>query len=494
MKLAIILGQSDYQNTTKLPACKNDLVTMNKIVQARSDFDQILLIDDSIKLASDAKQRLIDFVEIHKNQNIDEVFFYFSGHGDFDGKEFYYIWNDYNQTKKRQTSLQSTEIDELFRQLNPKLLIKVIDACHSGVAYLKDSEIIEKFLTESKSTFQKCYFFFSSQNDQYSLADSNFSYFSNSFFQSLNQAEGKRLRFKDIIDYISDTFEQSGKQTPFFVTQADFTEIFCVITTQIKEALGVFLAIDSHNMIEIGTKKSNLVNLIMKDAERYVDLATAHECLISALNHIMSLELDEEILECFEKRVEIFEAYDNIPGIKSLAGWLHKNGTELYADVTYETEKYRERVPKYTTPASIALRAASMLFDDDSNYKIVENYRDIPSGFILNIELPHKVIFLTLVSRFPNVLNYSFVLIPILSRTQIYYFYAKLNYIRTDWDTQSINSENVKWSYEVLNFRVSEIKDRISELVQENLFSVILDDLSNKFAPSQLKSELKEEK
>jgi hypothetical protein len=52
------------------------------------------------------------------------------------------------------------------------------------------------------------------------------------------------LRYKDVIDFVSDAFADDLNQTPFFVVQADFTEHFCSVSPTLREAVQKALGIN----------------------------------------------------------------------------------------------------------------------------------------------------------------------------------------------------------------------------------------------------------
>ena len=87
-------------------------------------FAEVLLIDSETS-SNSVKQRLIDFVARHKDGDINDIVFYFTGHGDFHDGEFYYMLSDYRSSARKQTSLENTELDNLIRSLRPALFGKL---------------------------------------------------------------------------------------------------------------------------------------------------------------------------------------------------------------------------------------------------------------------------------------------------------------------------------------------------------------------------------
>lgn len=481
MKVALTLGQSDYQSLNKLPSCKNDLLYFAKIIDGTKSFNRHLIVDDSTSTASAAKDKIIQFIESCKSEQVDELLLYFTGHGDFDGEEFYYIWADYTKPKKRQTSLQNSEIDTLLKQLNPKLVIKIIDACNSGVPYIKESDVIEKYLSSSKQSFQNCYFLFSSQNDQYSLADINMSYFTNTFLQSLNQEIGKKIRYKDIIDYISDSFEQSGKQTPFFVTQADFTDVFCSINDDIKKILQDIKSVGSGDPASGLPTKQSLLDLVKQDAKKYVSFDTVLICINIIFKKLEKIELIPELNDFYNYKILILDSYDTVPKIDTIANWILKNKSGIYADIIYSNEFYYERILK--NPVSLAALAGVYDKDDDDHYKTVKKIRKNAKSFDLKVNLPYKALELIFETSTPNLTNYSFTILPLISRTQVIIFFTKMNYVRTGWDDQKRDDSSANWSYSTFEYNVADIEKYVESIVRDNFQNAIKEDLLQRFTP-----------
>ena len=237
MNLAIVITASQYNPPRiPLPACDCDADLIEALVGSSSDFDDKLFLRN-LPDSAVIKKKLTEFIAQYKGSDIDQVFFYFSGHGDFSGDELFYLLPDYDEKQKRQTSLENSELDSLLRGLQPNTAVKVIDACHSGVPYIKDTDAFQNYIKGTKDEFKKCYFMFSSHLDQASYQNAEFSFFTKSFVQAIAQHKADSVRLKDIIDYVADAFSGNSQQTPFFVVQADFTESFCRVTESLRKRL-----------------------------------------------------------------------------------------------------------------------------------------------------------------------------------------------------------------------------------------------------------------
>ena len=110
MNIAILIGISEYTNLQTLSACKNDVNILNSILSKNEKYDDILFINNETS-SRNVKNKVIEFVKKYKDEDINEIFIYFSGHGYFDGEEFYYICSDFDKNKIKQTSFENKEFD-----------------------------------------------------------------------------------------------------------------------------------------------------------------------------------------------------------------------------------------------------------------------------------------------------------------------------------------------------------------------------------------------
>jgi hypothetical protein len=236
MNVAVVIGVTKYARYAPLPACKADADLVAAILRGTTRYDQVVTITENTD-SSAVKSLITKLINQLSGKQIEEFFFYFSGHGDFSGEDFHYLLTDFDQSKYKQTSLSNLEIDNLIRGMSPALTIKVVDACNAGVTYVKDIGSLEKHLTKESKVFRSCYFMFSSLQTQSSYQDKHFSAFTKSFCRSILTSSQDSVRYKDIIDFVSDDFDGDTHQTPLFVNQARFTETFATNANRIKESI-----------------------------------------------------------------------------------------------------------------------------------------------------------------------------------------------------------------------------------------------------------------
>ena len=416
MNVAIVLAVSNYISPgNNLPASKKDGEIISGILDATKKFDKILTINNN-ESSSQTKEILSNFFIELRNVQIEEVFFYYSGHGEFSNDEFYYLLSDFDNKRKNQTSLQNNEIDDLIRTLNPKIVVKVIDACQSGTSYIKESDVLTKYFNETKKGFNKCYFLNSSLSNQSSYQDDNLSFFTYSFVQALKDHPTSEIRYKDIIDFILDEFNGNPDQTPFFVIQAELTEKFCSLTLDFK----TFLA----GNIVGGDGKSEqksaptLLELVQSTAKEYVDKDGAIDAMEFCKTEIQKMTLDKEIDDLYDLEIHFLKDNNTLVGVKTIGRWL-KNNTHAF----FATPQYSE------------------YYDEDGETVYL-------SGYDLLIEgTTYKAAVVEISGRFPNVKSYRCNIALLISKKQMTFFYSILQYIENGWDEKNVIEDGMKWIY-----------------------------------------------
>lgn len=476
MRIGILIGISEYDNCGNLPGCDNDINAISEVLKSSKEFDEIKVFSKNVE-SKNIKSELSKLFEEWKGQSIDELFFYFSGHGSFIGNEFYYILSDYEESQKRQTSLQNSEIDSMIKSIKPKMVTKVIDACQSGISYIKgNTNIVEKYYVKTADNFDKCYFLHSSMTTQYSYQNDDLSDFTKSFLKAINKSDKPSIRYKDIIDFISDEFEKSTDQTPFFITQADHTERFLDTSPELQKIISKYIN-ESKKEIEIlkddlPVKYNSYIEKIKKEAEIY---ATQKEVLI-LLNRIKEqiteTALNPEFNELYRFKFSFEYNLKNLPKGILIARWLEDNPNDFFAKPDYERIPYQEEETRVNPFISIT----SMMRGN----KVVTKYRNELIGFEHTIDIPYKYVSIDFVPLYPNLKQYALLLTFVISKKDIKFFYAFTGYNETDWSRRDIIN-NFKWSSS--DYLIKET-EQIFEFIKEKMLETetkLVDIIKEKF-------------
>ena len=494
MNIAILMGQSEYLYAQKLPGCKNDLKVMSDIIIATNKYKQILCLDDNCKTAYDAQNKIVTFLESLESENIEECFVYFSGHGDFDGSNFYYVWQDYDPGNKTSTCLINSDIDNLIRKISPKLFVKVIDACNSGVNYIKSLETIKKFLEENKHGFQDCYFMFSSQNSQSSYANINMSDFTRGFLQALKGESGKIIRYTNIINYLAEQFEGNKQQIPQFVVQGTLADVFCTLNDTIVKILEKIFVL--RNPVISISETSNIMDSLLcsveEDAKKYVTFSTVTAILSEIAEYLKSIEIDKELRSIFDIEIIQGKDYSAVPKIDSIADWADSAKSQLFVSIQRKKVEYKKKVPKNAFSAYSLFPSIYGGIPDDE-YKTITETRYDPVGISTELSLPYQYLDIHLKSKYPNILDNSFYVVPILCRKKLYLFYSKFNYVRSNWTGQSLSPSGIKWKFMEYEFDFNNIKESLENILKVEFFDIIVNELKIRFLPESSEENNSEE-
>jgi len=475
MNIAIIVGVPEYEDKGyNLPGCEKDAKSIYDIIQKSGKYDHLLYINEKLSSAS-IKDKLTEFVSEHKNKDVNELVFYYTGHGEFWNDEFYFQLSDFNETKRKQTSLQNNEIDTLIKAINPELVVKIIDACQSGKSYIKEAKSITKYFEKTGGNFNKCYFLNSSLNDQSSYQTYVISDFTSSLIRSIKEHGSNEIRYKDVIDFISDEFENNPSQTPFFVIQADLTEKFCSINPNLRKYLEN-LSFESET-IDKGDKKEqlSLIDKLKKQAESYSSKDEAIQLINELEVFFKSINCPEDLNELFEIETSTHDDYGKILEKDVIGKWLDDNDQEYFA----KSKHSRERRDRYTNPYASLQIIPSRLFQGTESDLEYEWVRD---GFESEVELPYKTIVFNLNSKYPNLESYSLRIIYFLSKRQVIFFYFITNFEEKNWDERRLNNK-IEWFFSEHSITSKEdVQEGITKIFNE-LIDRVKKDLNDSLKP-----------
>ena len=487
MNLAIIIGVENYDNDDfiNLKACDNDAELFKNVIS------DIKVIDDAIYLnkspsAYDVKKQISDFVEKHKNSDIDELIFYFSGHGSRSKDDFFYVLSDFNESKKESTGLRNTELDGLIRTLNPKLTVKIIDACFSGTQYIKSDTNTQVYFEKSakENRLNDIYFWFSSRENQTSLAGVKFSKFTESIFRALLNCKDE-VRYRDVMAYVADDLSAAGLPKPVFITQADNIEKFGTITDNTHQIILKAFGLDAKpkeiksTEPAVGEKQeSSLLSLVSDKSES--EFCTEKDLLDRLKlikDKISETHWPDDLTSIYKIALhELSRTYD-VPNSEKIGLWLEEKDSKeyfskpSYTEKSFEVEEYRAlpKKPSLSPYASIARMARMFNDGDDTEYKLetVTKTKRVISGFDNTYKNENNILKITFEPKYISIKPICIFIINIFSKTElvIHFSYEFLKY--TDWETES-NPLCEKWHTKFSKARADETVDQIvGEMISE---------------------------
>lgn len=461
INLGIIIAVSDYSGDAKnLPACREDGAAIAHVLKTSGRFHDVLHIDADT-IGTTVKQRLAEFAKTHKDKEIGEVFFYFTGHGEFIGDEFYYLLSDYQAKKRNQTSLENSELDGIVRALSPRLFVKIVDACHSGVSYIKTADDFRDYLKAADKKFEKIYFMFSSQSEQFSYQNDKISYFTESILKSIFNHSSDTIRYKDVMSFVSDEFKEYDFQTPLFVTQADFTEILCEVTPSLKDKLRVYIQEAREGGVAPAPEpsKARSLSLLLKaDAAAYCSKEEASSVVEFLFSAIGGRPVAPELSGIFS--IEVHAEQNRPPSSSSIGRWLDqgKDERKYFARAARTTETYKNRVPKNNFNVGL-------LSGLESNFTYVDAEREVVSGFSFTTEMPFEHIRIRLVPELPNIAPEECYVVSLISRTHLRVFWAYRHFEYTDWD-KAVPMGKIEWSTAEVPLKDRQAIDKLIDRIE----------------------------
>ena len=434
--LAIIIGVSEYDTQEDLPACKNDSKIIYDILSESEKFDDILQIDGYVS-GRNIKSKISEFVRNNENKKVEEIFFYFSGHGTRIDEDFWYVLSDFDGNSIHTTALSNDELDEILKSLNPQLTVKVVDACSAGTEYIKSSynisNIFEKSLQEKK--FNKIYFLFSSTRNQPSIAFKDISLFTKSFVSAIFSFDKSSIRYQDLVNYITDDLSSSKvNQNPYFVTQANQTEIFIDVSNididRLKIKFPYFLE-ENIDTSATNSRESKLVDKVKEANKYYCSKDEAIKILIDLESTIENFKFSEDLVELFN--IEILNSNDlsEIPDKKKIAKWLSDADEEYFTRLIYtkiEKERFLNAISHITGTGA----------KETYNEEVISSYELTCLDY-------NSVVVITLLPKFEFLVRYDLFITFVISKNKITAFSKFERYKNLNWDNDKLMSEN-PWS------------------------------------------------
>lgn len=433
MNLALLIGIDKYDRLPHLPACANDLVVMHDILKATNKYQEIQLIGASC--AADTKGKLRDFFsKFSSASNIDEIFIYFSGHGGYQDDALF-CCSDFDEKRAATTSISNTELDDLLRSANPKVAVKVIDACQSGAPYIKDTgNGFVKSIKASKLSSFIC--MASSQHDQNSYASSSSSFFTDAWTNAALSRSSGTILYRDIQAALADAFASVPDQTPFFVNQGSGLEVFSIVT----EAMSSLCAARNSTSGALTTGKSIdeiLKHEISKNDSRFVEHADAVAAIESSINLLKDKKIPDALVGSFYKKtVNTKPKLTNLPKPRSFAEFGDSQGW---------AKKYFIEIQEETYTATVNNPLSALGFGGSGKEYTVERTRP---AFVVSTEaLPVEAVEIRLDANNPSLPSYRTYIGIIHSHIEVMVLSATASLTQKSWSQKALELSEIKWEY-----------------------------------------------
>lgn len=440
--IAIVLGVSEYQNAADLPACKNDVAMITRILHATKKYE-VLVLDEA-----SSKQQILDQIEAailpnDSESDVGEFLFYFSGHGVQDD-EVHFILNNTVLDRINSTALNNSEIDELARKCSPKLYVKIVDACQSGFAYIKapfsTSEELSLAPLLLEKSLDNCIFMSSSKKEQLSIATNEYSIYTQAFVNAvLDCTEQDTIYYSDIQNIITDTFSSRNlPQTPYYTNQGVGRAVFSHTTQELKE--------------------------LAKEKE-------TTEAQIPGVKSETELSIDN-FLALYRDETYVKEMLSEIKSIMCTT-LVNSNWFQKYYNVSFESYSYEDpRTDSKIIRFLYSRKTENLFVEFEPDKTDSENIFGLPSLSlpkrynILALNLP-SVFSYHMLPKYEALPRYEVSFVFVYSDTYMYILNASRQYVRKGWGEYALQ-QSTNYTYKALMYSSFD-KDEWKEYVDSRL-------------------------
>lgn len=319
---------------------------------------------------------------------------------------------------------------------------------------------------------------YSSQSNQVSYQDENLSYFTNAILDSVLNHDLAEIRYKDVIDYVSDLFMNSEQQRPFFVTQADFTEVFCTVSETLKQSIR---SSDSGlSLVENkDTKQSiTLADRVRTDAKQYSNEEQVYKALLTLKEAIQTPNEPDDFGDLYSIDVQEGKEFSNLPDTKTIGDWLSETKAPYFAVPFLKAVQVKKRKPKNP------LKASLLFSIDESDFIITEEEEMRTVGFKPTVDMPYLYLTIKAKPKYPNIPYIDCYIVPIVSRTDIRIFTALCRYRDIGWDKR-VRDNDIKWATKSYPAVAPDLTVLASQDISDQLWSFIREHVEQKFGISE---------
>lgn len=366
--IAILIGNTKYDELSILDCCANDVCQIRGILSDTKKFSQIVdFLDQPVSTVKDELRKLTEL-----EGGFEEVFFYFSGHGLSNTDDFYMCFENFKASSPNSTGLSRRDAFELIRKFDADLSVVVIDACEAGRNLIKNDT--SPLSQDLKSGFSNFIQISSCTEYQSSLAGSQVSVFTNEFIKACLSKEQGVVYYSDVENALRDAFISHPSQTPHFIRQSTSHEKFCNDASHLKAFREVFLKppevdenqdgpvvpVDTFALAQVTIESIEARVPSKGDAQKFID--GVFEATLSNSN------LAQEVVNFYEARTVKYDDFENVQNKRSVINLLERRGgSDSFVESDVERKTRQQPFGRF---AANALAGLGLPDNYDTTYNI----------------------------------------------------------------------------------------------------------------------------
>jgi hypothetical protein len=456
--VAILVGNIEYKNLSKLDCCHDDLMAMHELLEQSNNYENIEIIENA---PSDIlKSRIREITD--RQESISELFFYFTGHGCQLEDDFYFCATNFEARRPNETGISNTELHTLLKLADADLVVKVVDACNSGTLLVKS----ETGFVTPKHGFKNLIQISSCLDSQYSLTGDPLSLFTDKFVSAALRKEQGRIYYIDLIYSLRDEFLQNDAQTPFFVSQGTGRELFVEDAScfdRLRQKLSLVVRVEEQaNVTSVERHPPTLVDLLAK-----AEIGIANAERVSAFtdeffNSLHTRLSTSEFADYFEIDMTIHSSYKEA----STKGFVIRVLSKEKRPDNFVTAVVR-REKRQLRPWDTSLALLSIMGTDQ---QYVETY-----DLELNCAINKAQLRIALTPKYKVLKRLVLVVTCAPSLERCYIFELTTQHLLRDFDEFDAEGEEIVRRWYKLGWEdggsgiISKITAKLSEVVQQQL-------------------------
>ncbi|MBB5695165.1 caspase family protein [Muricoccus pecuniae] len=458
-KLAILIGSAEYLYEAQLPCCTNDLAALTALIQATSKYDAVRAISNATADQMKAEIRSV----LDEVKTVEEIFFYFSGHGFQMAGEFFFCPKDFDAKRPYETSLSNEELHTLFRGVSPQLVVKVIDACNSGTPLIKSAD---GFLPSPKGGLNHVIQIASCLDSQESLTGDPLSEFTQNFcLAALRKSEGP-IYYTDISNTIRDNYISNTNQIPHFTSQGTGRETFTEDARSLQAfrseyektwAQGSSNAASpegSDETTEVATYEPTLLDLLKAMEDKVAKPERVEQFINLLFDGVIEKLSDNDFADFFEAQVDEHPDFREITARSFIIRILsNESRPDNFVSATIKTKTKKRNW--FETPSILALQ---------TDEAVTETW-----DLELNCSMKRAQMKVSLTPKYTRLKKLVLVLTCAPSLDECYIFEIVTQHARTDWDSFDWEGQEVvrRWYKMQWNDNPSSLVNKISDKLKE---------------------------
>jgi Caspase domain len=369
--IAVLIGNSKYDDLQNLECCSNDVAQMRGLLSATLKFSQIVdFVDRPVSFVKDELRRLSELEE-----GFEEIFLYFSGHGVSNAEDFYMCFNAFKESSPNTTGLSREDAFELVRLFKAELSVVVIDACESGRNLIKSN--VMPLARQLKSGFTNFVQIASCTESQNSLAGVEISLFTNEFIKACLKKESGIVYYSDVESALRDAFLEHKHQTPYFIKQGTSQEKLCNEASILNEYRKLFIVPTGLDKLTVVASQPRSLfasaKATIENIEARIPTRESAQSFIDGVFDatINKLELTQEVSDFFEIRTVKYDDFEKAQNKRSVIRLLEgRGGSDSF--VKSDVERKKRRQP-FSSMGFSALAALGIPDEYDETYSLFNN-------------------------------------------------------------------------------------------------------------------------